>query len=668
MPSKEQARGRDKTTVNRRTSRSHVQDFEPPAQQTHPAVILQRARLAPVSLTPGDALHMQRPCGNRAVIQMLAMGKQGAVPRRSGMPIQAKLTVGPVADVYERAADQAADQVVRRINAPASLQPATGQLAQRQEEEDAEAVQTMPLLQRQAEEDEELQMQPADGVQRQEEEELQATPAPGIQRLSGGGGMAATPELESAVQQARGRGQALSDDVRGPMEQAFGADFGGVRVHADQGANALSRSLQATAFTTGQDIFFQRGEYSPGSSRGQRLIAHELAHTMQQGASTRISRWGGVKSGVTLHKDVTDDAFTKLEGPAKQFYELPGVQDQVGRFSEDMDAREATKFQLFTPRGLREIIETFAEWKPFRSWKPGKKLKKVRSPKGWGKFKPLAGLRPLGQTGYKYKRTILGARSHFGKWLLTKKQRAKARERWLKIEAYANAKDVTEQENHAEGGMYEWPLGRSGAVGKHKARIENWYRFAEDYAKKRDWAHAFMFLGLALHTAEDQGAHGHGVPGLGHDPRRQIPIPKKWGWPETTIYEQDYRKGWQFHWCDTRDQNPTGYDISVRVAAAMLRRFAQFNAAQPPTKDELRQWEKEGLEPTLEWKYFYYPEKIGNAMKMVYTGSKKGKRAARREGDRRWQARQKVEKFREEREEKEAYERDMDLLLNPQGK
>ena len=74
------------------------------------------------------------------------------------------------------------------------------------------------------------------------------------------------------------------------MEQAFGADFGGVRVHTDSDSDALSQSLQARAFTTGKDIFFSSGEYDPSSSAGQHLLAHELTHTIQQGASNRIAR------------------------------------------------------------------------------------------------------------------------------------------------------------------------------------------------------------------------------------------------------------------------------------------------------------------------------------------------------------------------------------------
>jgi hypothetical protein len=92
----------------------------------------------------------------------------------------------------------------------------------------------------------------------------------------------ATPDIEGAIQRARGGGQALDSGTRAGMESSFGADFSGVRVHADAGTDTLNRSLNARAFTTGQDIFFKQGEYSPGSSGGRELLAHELTHVVQQ--------------------------------------------------------------------------------------------------------------------------------------------------------------------------------------------------------------------------------------------------------------------------------------------------------------------------------------------------------------------------------------------------
>jgi hypothetical protein len=77
------------------------------------------------------------------------------------------------------------------------------------------------------------------------------------------------------------------------MEQRFGLDFSAVRIHADRPAAELSGQLQARAFTAGNHIYFNRGQYRPDQPEGRRLLAHELAHTAQQGAvGTAASGFG----------------------------------------------------------------------------------------------------------------------------------------------------------------------------------------------------------------------------------------------------------------------------------------------------------------------------------------------------------------------------------------
>jgi hypothetical protein len=88
--------------------------------------------------------------------------------------------------------------------------------------------------------------------------------------------------VERTIDQARGTGQGLDHRTRGQMETAFGADFGGVRIHTDTRADGLNHALSARAFATGRDVFFRQGEYDPGSSRGRELLAHELTHVVQQ--------------------------------------------------------------------------------------------------------------------------------------------------------------------------------------------------------------------------------------------------------------------------------------------------------------------------------------------------------------------------------------------------
>ena len=70
--------------------------------------------------------------------------------------------------------------------------------------------------------------------------------------------------------------------MRQPLEETIQTDLSDVRVHTDHTADSLNQAVQAKAFTTGSDIFFRGHAYNPGSSDGQRLLAHEAAHVRQQ--------------------------------------------------------------------------------------------------------------------------------------------------------------------------------------------------------------------------------------------------------------------------------------------------------------------------------------------------------------------------------------------------
>jgi hypothetical protein len=85
----------------------------------------------------------------------------------------------------------------------------------------------------------------------------------------------------------RGRGRPLEDGVRREMEHHLGHDFGSVRVHDGAGAAVAARGLGASAYTLGEEIVFGRGRYAPSTSPGRRLLAHELAHVVQQRGGSR---------------------------------------------------------------------------------------------------------------------------------------------------------------------------------------------------------------------------------------------------------------------------------------------------------------------------------------------------------------------------------------------
>jgi hypothetical protein len=308
---------------------------------------LQRAVVNPRVARPSDILALQRTVGNQTVTRL----------------IQTKLTVGSAGDRYEQEADRVAEQVMAMPaprSAPSSVQRAAEEeeevqtrplaasitpLVQRQEVPEEEEIQTKPLVQRQeAPEEEEVQTKPL--VQRQEvpeEEEVQTKPLvqrqevpeeeevqtkPLVQRR-GDGSFEASPELESHLAAHKGGGSPLPEDVRAYMEPRFGADFGGVRVHTGGEAAQLNRALSAQAFTHGQDIYLGEGRYGPDSDAGKRLLAHELAHTLQQGASKRIAGWWP-----TGHRLVTELALK--QGNLSKLYDPKAQQYLIGR-SPDMD-------------------------------------------------------------------------------------------------------------------------------------------------------------------------------------------------------------------------------------------------------------------------------------------------------------------------------------------
>ncbi len=93
-----------------------------------------------------------------------------------------------------------------------------------------------------------------------------------------------TEDIGQRIQAKSGSGSNLDTNAQRQLEEGLGADLSGVHVHTDGEADQMAHSVDAVAFTTGQDIFFREGAYNPGSSDGMRLLAHEATHTVQQAA------------------------------------------------------------------------------------------------------------------------------------------------------------------------------------------------------------------------------------------------------------------------------------------------------------------------------------------------------------------------------------------------
>jgi hypothetical protein len=138
----------------------------------------------------------------------------------------------------------------------------------------------------------------------QESPETRGRMEPDVPHVGSTGGRV-HPELEAAIQRARGSGRPLARDLQGQMAGGLGCVSSGVRVHIGPEADRLSCRLGAQAFTIGSDIFFRRGAYDPASVPGRELIAHELVHVVQQAAG----RVGATGRGMTVRP--ADDALER---------------------------------------------------------------------------------------------------------------------------------------------------------------------------------------------------------------------------------------------------------------------------------------------------------------------------------------------------------------------
>jgi hypothetical protein len=187
--------------------------------------------------------------------------RQGAeqVAAALGTPVQAKLTLGAPDDTHEREADAVADRVMRMP-------------------EGAVGPQTVQRKCVRCEEEEAVQRKSAD-EESEEEEEIKAK-ASSPEAATG----PVAADTAARIDSQRGGSQSLPAGERAFFEPRLGADLSPVRVHDGGDADSLNRRLGAKAFTVGEDLFFARGEYRPGTPAGRHLIAHELAHVMQRRA------------------------------------------------------------------------------------------------------------------------------------------------------------------------------------------------------------------------------------------------------------------------------------------------------------------------------------------------------------------------------------------------
>lgn len=186
-----------------------------------------------------------------------------------GTSIQRKTHVGASNDVFEREADAIADRVLHMAEPPRLAAAA-------------------PSLQRKC-------------VACEEEDQR-------IQTKSESWAQAPTAlDADAAVRATERSGQSLSGGLRAYFEPRFGVDFQHVRIHTDGEAARAAHGLSARAYTLGRDVVFGGGQYAPATEEGRRLIAHELAHVVQQGGAESAAPHMLAASPRIQRQDDTED-------------------------------------------------------------------------------------------------------------------------------------------------------------------------------------------------------------------------------------------------------------------------------------------------------------------------------------------------------------------------
>ncbi|MDQ3775764.1 MAG: DUF4157 domain-containing protein [Pseudomonadota bacterium] len=272
-------------------------------------------------------LHLQRTIGNQAVQRMLQTNAEelevglasAASPRfahdfsqiplhpKSPTNVQAKLTVGPPGDIYEKEADYVSEQVMRMPEP--QLQRIWRGMSTEQRDQEHEHLQT----------------------KRMESSDLGQTAAPPI------------------VHEVLGSpGQPLDPTARAFMEPRFGQDFSRIRIHNDLRATESAQAIDALAYTLGEHIVFGAGQYVPNTSDGKQLLSHELTHSMQQHHGQIHRRPRSVKIG----KPTISTDYEQARLKAREIAELINT----GKWKQDNNEQLAHWLEFFEGIALQSFI------------------------------------------------------------------------------------------------------------------------------------------------------------------------------------------------------------------------------------------------------------------------------------------------------------------------
>lgn len=404
------------------------------------------------NILKGSIIYVQRAIANQAAQHSLDLHS------RAGASVQPKLTMNAPGDLYEQEADRVANRLVK------SQMPAGQCELQRKKAEEGKAIQVTRTLN------------------------------PNISHSSKEG----SHEDPFMIQQVfESRGQPLESDLRTFFEPHFGRDFSRVRIHTDTEAAESARVINAQAYTIGNDIVFNRGQYQPSTNEGKRLIAHELTHVVQQSdiasskqAATALQRQPVV--GGAKHDYSSDVCESMEEGgvcnapeletlPARvDFGQVAVGQRKLAKITvKNSDARHA--ITIDSARAINYGLLNFEAYGISATLQPGatKDISIGFAPTAEGPM--LGGIEVAADHG-----TTLGYVEVLGKGTETKEDREnRIRIQDISTKAAREKKDPTlshfQQRSVAEADVHKWYKVVNNLLEKTAIHLStNWTRFLAD--------------------------------------------------------------------------------------------------------------------------------------------------------------------------------------------
>jgi hypothetical protein len=250
------------------------------------------------------------------------LASKPVMPYGKAKPIvQPKLAVNTPSDIYEQEADAMAERVML-MSSNETAKPVTGLIGKS------------------------LQRKCAHCEEEEKKKKL-------IMRKAGAGnsGMPVSSSFASSLNASKSEGSPLPQGTRSFMENAFSTDFSGVKIHTGSQASEMSKGINAKAFTYGNDIYFNSGEYSPNTLSGKSLLVHELTHTVQQGGKTAATIQRNTKQLSNAPNQSTDllQALTNVQPDVSKQFSVRAVKEAEFQAMSGVNAASIPEKKLLSP-------------------------------------------------------------------------------------------------------------------------------------------------------------------------------------------------------------------------------------------------------------------------------------------------------------------------------